>query len=114
MFRLILPAILVLTSAVHDAPAEIGQLDASPTLFTVMAAINAAGYDAELQSPNNVQLRRDIRAEIARRNPPSLHALKIFFGRHKRSNDTEEHFVIARLARGIFIVSECYRQAEAI
>ena len=90
MFRFTLPAILVLTSAAHAAPAEMGQLDASPTLFTVLAAINAAGYDADLASPNNVQLRQDIRAEIAKRNPPSLNALKIFFGRHRLRNETAE------------------------
>ena len=46
---------------------EMGQLDASPTLFTVMAAINAAGYDAQLDSPNNHPLRKAIRDELAKK-----------------------------------------------
>src|SRR5690242_15203577 len=78
------------STAAHAAPAEMGQLDASPTLFTVLAAINAVGYDADLASPSNVQLRNDIRAEIARRNPPSLGQLRIFFARHRLKNETAE------------------------
>jgi len=41
-----------------------GQLDASRTLFSVLAAINAGGYDADLASPANHPLRAIIR-EIA-------------------------------------------------
>ena len=69
---------------------ELGQLDASPTLFTVMAAINAAGYDADLASPNCHPLRNAVRAELARRNPASLPALRQFFQKHRKRNNTEE------------------------
>lgn len=48
---LALPAMLAHNRA-GAAPA--GQLDASPALFSVIAAINAAGYDAELTSPRTV------------------------------------------------------------
>src|SRR5689334_19304083 len=84
------PAMLTLVLAARATPAEPGQLDASPTLFTVMAAINAAGYDAELTSPNNVQLRHDIRREIAQRSVSSFPALKAFFAKHRRRTDTDE------------------------
>ncbi|MGD0869494.1 MAG: tetratricopeptide repeat protein [Bryobacteraceae bacterium] len=90
MHRLVLPAILAIALSARATPAEQGQLDASQTLFTVMAAINAAGYDAGLASPNNNPLRAAIRAELAKRDIPSLPALKVFFEQHHRTNDTAE------------------------
>ena len=90
MYRFLFPAIVTLALAAPASPAELGQLDASPTLFTVMAAINAAGYSADLSSPNNHPLRDAIRNELAKRNIPSLPALKEFFGRHRQKNDTLE------------------------
>jgi tetratricopeptide (TPR) repeat protein len=88
--RLVLPAILAVAFVARADQPELGQLDASPTLFTVMAAINAAGYDADVSSPNNHPLRDAIRAELAKRKIPSLPALKDFFQAHKRRTDTEE------------------------
>ena len=90
MNRLALFASLVIALSAHAAPAESGQLDASPALFTVMAAINAAGYSADLSSANNHPLRDAIRAEIAKRNIGSLAALKDLFERHRKKNDTLE------------------------
>ena len=40
------------------------------SLFTVMAAINAAGYDADVSSPNNDPLRAAIRKELAQLAAP--------------------------------------------
>jgi tetratricopeptide (TPR) repeat protein len=88
LYRLAFPAILALTLSVRAATPDLGQLDASPTLFTVMAAINAAGYDADLASPNNHGLRNAIRAELAKKNIPSLPAIKEFFAKHRRRDDT--------------------------
>ncbi len=65
-----------------------GQLDASPTLFTVMAAINAAGYDAELSSPSNHPLRAAIRQAVAAKNPECLEDLRKFYQQHRLDNDT--------------------------
>ena len=90
MYRILFPAILALWLASPALPAETGQLDASPTLFTVMAAINAAGYSADLSSSNNHPLRDQIRAELAKRNIPSLPALKEFFERHRKRSDSQE------------------------
>jgi tetratricopeptide (TPR) repeat protein len=56
-------------------------------LFAVMAAINAAGYSADLSSPNNSPLRDQVRAEILKKNPPSLAALKDFFEKHRKRGD---------------------------
>jgi tetratricopeptide (TPR) repeat protein len=87
----LVPAILTFLAVAAAAfPAETGQLDASPSLFTVMAAINAVGYSAELSSPNNHPLRAAIRAELAKREIPSLPAIKDFFDRHRQKNDTLE------------------------
>ena len=90
MPRFTLAAILSFAAVVRASPAETGQLDASPVLFTVMAALNAAGFDADVASPNNHPLRQQIREEIAKRNPPSLVPLKEFFAKHRRRTDTQE------------------------
>ena len=37
--------------------AEQGQIEASSSLFSVLSALNAAGYDADLGSPHNSPLR---------------------------------------------------------
>jgi predicted negative regulator of RcsB-dependent stress response len=74
--------------AARAAAADRGQLDASPTLFTVMAAINAAGYDAELTSATNHPLRNAVRQAIAAKNPPCLAELKKFYDAHRQTNDT--------------------------
>ncbi|MCX6633445.1 MAG: hypothetical protein NTW28_38100, partial [Candidatus Solibacter sp.] len=71
-------------------PAETGQLDASPSLFTVMAAINAAGYKADFSSPNNHGIRGAVQAELAKRNIPSLGPLKEFFESHRKRTDGQE------------------------
>lgn len=73
--------LLISTCALAQKP-ELGQLDASPTLFTVMAAVNAAGYDTQIDSPNNHPLRNAVRDELAKKNIPSLPALKEFFAKH--------------------------------
>lgn len=51
------PLCLGLCLAAPARPAEANQLDSNESLFTVMAALHAAGYDAELNSPNNSPLR---------------------------------------------------------
>src|SRR2546425_2582729 len=67
-----------------------GQLDGSRTLFSVLAAINAAGYDADLASPANHPLRQSIRAEIAVKKPPVIEDLKYFVKKHHRDDPTAE------------------------
>jgi tetratricopeptide (TPR) repeat protein len=67
-----------------------GQLDASRTLFSVLAAINAAGYDADLASPANSPLRQIIRREIAAKKLPVVDDLRYFVGKHRRSNQTSD------------------------
>jgi tetratricopeptide (TPR) repeat protein len=74
----------------HAQQQQTGQLDASPTLFTVMAALNAAGYDADLDSPTNHPLRKAVREELAKRELASLPPLKQFFAKHHAKDDTLE------------------------
>jgi tetratricopeptide (TPR) repeat protein len=88
--RFVFAAFLAIALSARAVPAETGQLDASPTLFTVMAAINASGYDADLASAHNHPLRNAIRAELAKREIPSIPALKEFFARHHQNTGTAE------------------------
>jgi len=67
-----------------------GQLDASPALFTVLAAINAAGYDADLDSNANSPVRKQVRDLIAARHLDSVESLQKFFAAHRQQNPTAE------------------------
>ncbi len=82
VFALLAPALL----ARADEPA--GQLDASPTLFTVMAALNMAGYDADLAHSH--PLRQLVREQLAKRDIPSLTKIRDFVIHHHQSTDTAE------------------------
>ena len=66
------------------------QLDADETLFTVMAAINAAGYDAGANSPSAHPLRAFIRQQLADKDLPSIRALKSFYADHKHGDPAED------------------------
>ena len=90
MLRNALTVFLLAALPALAVPAESGQLDASPSLFTVMAAITAAGYRAEWSSPNNHPIHMGVQAELAKRDIPSLAALKEFFESHRKKNDALE------------------------
>ncbi len=82
---------LILAACLSAAAAEQGQLDASESVFTVMAAINAAGYDADIDSPSNNPLRLAVRRELAARKIPCLDELKAFFAEHRQKNPAREY-----------------------
>jgi len=88
--RLVFPALLAITLVARADQPEPGQLDASPTLFTVMAALNAAGFDAGLDAPYSHRLRKEVRAELAQREIPSLPAIKQFVAEHRQKDATAE------------------------
>jgi tetratricopeptide (TPR) repeat protein len=88
--RFCFATIVAVALLVRPGSAQQGQLDASPTLFTVMAAINAAGYDDNLDSPLNSPLRKAVRAELAKRTIPSLPAIKEFVAKHHKALSTDE------------------------
>lgn len=81
---------VLLTGAVFCARATAqppqGQLDTSPALFAVLAAINAAGYDADLDSTANSPLRQMVRQAIAAKKLDCLDDLKRFFAMHRQRN----------------------------
>ncbi|MGA3023663.1 MAG: tetratricopeptide repeat protein [Bryobacteraceae bacterium] len=66
------------------------QLDADRTLFTVLAAINAAGYDTGANSAAAHPLRAFIRQQLAAKDLPSIRALKGFYSDHRHGDPTED------------------------
>lgn len=86
-----LPVVLLaLCLAGSAARAQQGQLDSSEPLFTVLAALNAAGFDAEAKSPSNSPLRAQVVKAIEARNPPILTELRKFYEEHRRDTPAQE------------------------
>jgi len=91
LIRPLLIATLTAVAFAQTAPrAHENQLDGSQTLFTVLAAINAAGYDADLDSAANATLRKQVRDILAAKHPDSVDALKKFFETHRQTNGDAE------------------------
>jgi hypothetical protein len=63
-------------TAAPEAPAEAVSISADERLFTLMAALNAAGYDDENNQAGMHPVRQAARAELAARNLPSLARLR--------------------------------------
>jgi predicted negative regulator of RcsB-dependent stress response len=61
----------------------------SVTMFTTLAAINAAGYDAGMNSPLNqhYKIRSEIRDILAQKKLTCLSELRIFYKEHKKPTD---------------------------
>lgn len=51
---------------------QMGQLDASPTIFAVLAAANAAGYDAGINAVSSSPVRKAVREYLAKQNLKSV------------------------------------------
>lgn len=73
--------------------AQPGQFDASPSLFTVMAALQSAGYYPEADSPNNHPLRAAVAKHLAGKNYASVAEIKAFLARR---NQTPERLELNR------------------
>jgi hypothetical protein len=71
-------------------PAQQSQLDGSKSLFAVLAAINVAGYDAELNSPSTLGYRLQLRQSLQARDLKSVRYLKEFFAAHRKPNARDE------------------------
>ena len=67
-------------------PEPYNQLDSNETLFYVLAAINAAGYDEQADSSTNNPLRGQLREYLAKQNLVSLAPLKRYVRDHKQRN----------------------------
>ena len=65
-------------------------MDGSEALFTVLAAINAAGYDANLDSNANSPVRKRVRDALASKHLDSVDALKKFMADHHQGNPEAE------------------------
>jgi tetratricopeptide (TPR) repeat protein len=63
-----------------------GQLDSNETLFTVLAAINAAGYDAEIANEANSPLRKAVRDHLKTLDLPVLEELRRFVRQHHQTD----------------------------
>jgi hypothetical protein len=64
------------TAQVKPPPRPTTQLDVNPTLFVVLAAANAAGYDAGVDSPTNNPLRQMVRDRLAKEKLTSIVPLR--------------------------------------
>jgi TolA-binding protein len=88
--RLFAGIVVLLLCLGPASAAEQGQLDGSLSLFTVLAAINAAGYDANIDSTSNSPLREAVRRELAAKSIPCLDELKRFVRDHHQADSTAE------------------------
>jgi tetratricopeptide (TPR) repeat protein len=66
------------------------QLDSNEALFTVLAAINAAGYDAEIDSLSNSPERKRVREYLATQKLDCLSELKRFVRDHKQKDPSAD------------------------
>ena len=70
--------------------AQTAQLVGSKSMFTVLAALNAAGFDADLASPSNHPLRQAIRDQIIPLKLPVVADLRDYFRQHRPDTPLEE------------------------
>ncbi len=72
-------------------------------LFTVLAAVNAAGFDVGAGRPELAPMRYAVRKELAAKDIPSLPALRVFYGDHQLfdpSRDLGQYVSLALLLSG--------------
>ena len=82
-------ALLLLSAAVpafSQAPKPDNPLDSNEALFTVLAAINAAGFDDQIDSPSNSPERKRVREYLAGQKLDCLSDLKRFVRDHKQKD----------------------------
>ena len=90
LVRLLALSLLMCAVVLAQPQPQGGQLDGSETLFTVLAAINAAGYDANVDSNANSPVRKQVRDAIAQKHLGSVEALKKFFADHRQEDPEAE------------------------
>lgn len=66
------------------------QLDSNEALFTVLAAMNVAGYDDPINAVSTHPFRHTLRAQLGTRNLESAYALKRFFSDRQLKDPTAE------------------------
>ncbi len=84
-------------------PPTHGQLDSNETLFTVMAAINAAGYDAEIANEANSPVRKAVRDHLKALDLPVMDELRRFVRAHHQTDagaDLSQYISYALVVNG--------------
>jgi tetratricopeptide (TPR) repeat protein len=66
------------------------QLGANKNLFAVLAAINAAGYDEGLSSPDNNPLRLQLRDYLSKQKIEVLPELRKYYRKHMQKNGVQD------------------------
>ncbi|BDC52461.1 hypothetical protein F183_A47760 [Bryobacterales bacterium F-183] len=80
-----------LALTVGTATAQDQQLDGSQSLFAVMAAYHAAGFDADMASGANHPVRAKVLEYIQKKNPPVLAELRAYV--KERPNATLSNYI---------------------
>ena len=106
-------SLAVVMAASRSFAAESNQLDSNIQLYTVMAAANAAGFDAGLdsplyeaapkaESPNVARLRLEVRKALEAKKLPVISELKKIYEQHKpRHADAQDFSQYVSLALSI-------------
>jgi hypothetical protein len=89
-FLLIFAALPAFSQAPKPGTQFENQLDSNEALFTVLAAINAAGYDAEIDSVSNSPVRKAVRSYLATQKLDCLFDLKRFVREHKQKDPSAD------------------------
>src|SRR5260370_36563470 len=85
-----LAVIVAVAVAGHSFAADQNQLDGSPAIFSVLAAVNAAGCEQAIDSPAKHPLRMQIRKHLASRKIQCLAELKRFVRDHNTANPGQQ------------------------
>ncbi len=90
MRTILLLSMAVLIAVPATPQPQQDQLDTSPSVFTVLAALNVGGYDAEIDLATNHPLRKALRDRLAAQNLDSVYALKRFVRDHRKPDPAAE------------------------
>ena len=92
MLRITIPFLVSFLAQAQAQPQNgaAGQLDSSVSVFTVLAAVNAAGYDVEIGSAVNHPLRKILRDHLAKQDLVSIAPLKRFVRDHHQKDPGAE------------------------
>jgi tetratricopeptide (TPR) repeat protein len=74
----------------QPATPPINQLDGSPALFAVLAAANAAGYDAQVNAVSNSPVRKAVRDYLAQQHLETLGTLQRYLRDHRPKDPSAE------------------------
>ena len=76
--------------AAGSGAAQQSSMEVNSNLFVVMAAINAAGYDADVDNSANSPVRIQVRQWLASAKPPVLQQLKDFYVAHRKPDPSRD------------------------